>query len=86
MGKLSMHGVKQVDRLLSKQGVDVWEFFGYWVAYMVGARSEVVVALEWDELRARRTRDDCDIDADGSWTCDPIVVEDGAGIDVEGQT
>ena len=47
MGKLSMHGVKQVDRLLSKQGVDVWEFFGYWVAYMVGARSEVVVALDW---------------------------------------
>ena len=47
MGKLSKHGVKQVDRLLSNQGVDVWEFFGYWVPYMVGARSEVVVALDW---------------------------------------
>ena len=47
MGKLSKHGVKQVDRLLSNQGVDIWEFFGYWVPYMVGARSEVVVALDW---------------------------------------
>ena len=47
MGKLREHGVKQVDRLLSNQGVDVWEFFGYWVPYMVGARSEVVVALDW---------------------------------------
>ena len=30
LGKLSKHGVKQVDRLLSNQGIDVWEFFGYW--------------------------------------------------------
>ena len=28
LGKLSKHGVKQVDRLLSNQGIDVWEFFG----------------------------------------------------------
>ena len=38
----SKHGVKQVDRLLSNQGVDVWEFFGYWIPYLVGARTEVV--------------------------------------------
>ena len=47
MGKLSKHGVKQVDRLLSNQGIEVWKFFGYWVPYMVGARTEVVVALDW---------------------------------------
>ena len=47
MGKLSKHGVKQVDRLLSNQGIEVWKFFGYWVPYMVGARAEVVVALDW---------------------------------------
>jgi len=47
LGKLSKHGVKQVDRLLSNQGVDVWTFFAYWVGYMVGARREVVVALDW---------------------------------------
>ena len=47
MGKLSKHGVKQVDRLLSNEGIDVERFFGYWVAYMVGARPEIVVALDW---------------------------------------
>ena len=47
MGKLSKHGVKQVDRLLSNQGIEVGKFFGYWVPYMVGARAEVVVALDW---------------------------------------
>ena len=34
LGKLSKHGVKQVDRLLSNQGIDVWEFFGYWIPYL----------------------------------------------------
>ena len=47
MGKLSKHGVKQVDRLPSNEGIDVERFFGYWVAYMVGARPEIVVALDW---------------------------------------
>ena len=46
-GKLSKHGVKQVDRLLSNDGIDVDEFFGCWVPYMVGARTEIVVALDW---------------------------------------
>ena len=41
LGKLSKHGVN--DRLLSNQGIDVWEFFGYWIPYLVGARTEVVV-------------------------------------------
>ena len=47
MGKLSKHGIKQVDRLLSNEAIDVETFFGYWVAYMVGARVEIVVALDW---------------------------------------
>ena len=47
MGKLSKHGIKQVDRLLSNEAIDVERFFGYWVAYMVGARVEIVVALDW---------------------------------------
>lgn len=46
-GTLSKHGVKQVDRLLSNQGVEVWEFFAYWVPYVVGPRPKVVVALDW---------------------------------------
>ena len=47
MGTLSKHGVKQVDRLLSNEGIDVGTFFGYWVRYIVGARREIVVALDW---------------------------------------
>ena len=47
MGKLSKHGIKQVDRLLSNEAFDVERFFGYWVAYMVGARVEIVVELDW---------------------------------------
>ena len=46
-GTLSKHGVKQVDRLVSNRGIDVWDFFAYWVPYIIGARSEVVVALDW---------------------------------------
>ena len=30
-----------------QSGIDVWAFFGYWVPYLVGARSEVVVAMDW---------------------------------------
>ena len=50
MGTLTKHGVKQVDRLLSNRGVDVGTFFAYWTPYIVGARKEVIVALDWDEL------------------------------------
>ena len=47
MGTLTKHGVKQVDRLLSNRGVDVWTFFGRWTPYIIGVRKEVVVALDW---------------------------------------
>ena len=46
-GTLSKHGVKQVDRLLSNTGIDLDEFFSYWVAHVIGAREEIVVALDW---------------------------------------
>lgn len=45
--RIAKHAVKQVDRLLSNQGVDVWGYFGYWVPYVVGERDEIVVALDW---------------------------------------
>ncbi|WP_434380107.1 IS4 family transposase [Melittangium boletus] len=56
-GTKSKHGVKQVDRLLSNQGIDVWELFAHWVPYALGQRSEAVVALDWT-----------DFDADGQTT------------------
>ena len=52
MGTLTKHGVKQVDRLLSNQGVNVWTFFAYWTPYIVGVRTEVVVALDWTSFAA----------------------------------
>ena len=52
MGTLTKHGVKQVDRLLSNRGLNVWTFFAYWTPFMVGARTEVVVALDWTSFAA----------------------------------
>ncbi len=46
-GTLSKHGVKQVDRLLSNRGIGVDAFFEHWVPYAIGARTSVVVALDW---------------------------------------
>ena len=52
LGTLTKHGVKQVDRLLSNRGVDAWTFFAYWTPFIVGARTEVVVALDWTSFAA----------------------------------
>jgi hypothetical protein len=43
----SRHAVKQVDRLLSNTGVDVWHLFARWVPFLVAGRTEIVVALDW---------------------------------------
>jgi hypothetical protein len=44
---LSKYGVKQVDRLLSNQGIEVDAFFEHWVPYVIGARTAAVIALDW---------------------------------------
>ena len=41
-----------MDRLLSNRGVDVWSFFAYWTPFIVGARTEVIVALDWTSFAA----------------------------------
>ena len=46
------HAVKQVDRLLSNRGVDVWQLFALWVPYLVAEREEIVVALDWTDFDA----------------------------------
>ena len=51
-GLLTKHAVKQVDRLVSNQGIAVWEIFGHWVPQVVGARTEIVVALDWTDFEA----------------------------------
>ena len=40
-GLITKHAVKQVDRLLSNGGIDVWGYFGYWVPYVIGSRPEI---------------------------------------------
>jgi hypothetical protein len=42
--------VKQIDRLLSNDGVDVLALQKRWVEFVVGARKEIVVAMDWTEF------------------------------------
>ncbi len=51
-GLLSRHAVKQVDRLLSNQGVVVWDLFAPWVAEVVGRREEALIAMDWTDFDA----------------------------------
>jgi hypothetical protein len=50
MGLDPKHAIKQVDRLLSNTSVTVWEWFEHWVMFLVAARKELVVALDWTEF------------------------------------
>ena len=49
-GKKGKHGIKQVDRLLSNTGMDVWHLFSLWVPYVLGQRTEAVVSLDWTDF------------------------------------
>ncbi|NJN00386.1 MAG: IS4 family transposase [Aquincola sp.] len=51
-GGKKKHGVKQTDRLLSNNGIDVWSLFEKWVRFVVGERKEIVVALDWTDFDA----------------------------------
>jgi len=51
-GLNTKHAVKQVDRLLSNSALRVWTLFADWVPYVLAAREEIVVALDWTEFDA----------------------------------
>ena len=51
-GLLAKSAIKQVDRLLSNAGVVPWDLFGSWVREAVGARREIVVAMDWTDFDA----------------------------------
>jgi hypothetical protein len=51
-GRPTKHATKQVDRLLSNQGIDVDALLAHWVPYVVGARSNITVAMDWTEFAA----------------------------------
>ena len=46
------HAVKQVDRLLSNPAIDVDGILVRWVPYIIGARTAIVVALDWTDFDA----------------------------------
>jgi hypothetical protein len=50
MGLAPKHAIKQIDRLLSNSGVTVWAWFQQWVTFVVAARPEIVVAIDWTEF------------------------------------
>ena len=49
-GLLTKHAIKQVDRLLSNKGIDVWDSFARWVPHLIGTRKEIVVAMDWTDF------------------------------------
>lgn len=50
MGLEPKHAIKQIDRMLSNEKIDVWAWFHQWVAFVVAARTEIVVAMDWTEF------------------------------------
>jgi hypothetical protein len=46
------HAGKQVDRMLSNPGIDLDTIFPLWVAYVVGGRNAIAVALDWTDFDA----------------------------------
>jgi len=51
-GLADKHAIKQVDRLLSNQGVRVWDLFAPWIRHAVGEREKIVVAMDWTDFDA----------------------------------
>ena len=51
-GLFAKSAIKQVDRLLSNAGVVPWDLFGSWIREVVGARREIVVAMDWTDFDA----------------------------------
>ena len=49
-GLVTKHAVKQVDRLLSNAGIDVWDSFARWVPQQVGASLDILVAMDWTDF------------------------------------
>jgi hypothetical protein len=48
--KLKKHAIKQVDRLLSNQGIEVDALFMRWVPSAVGDHKSIDVAMDWTDF------------------------------------
>jgi hypothetical protein len=49
-GLVDKHAVKQIDRLLSNIGIDVWDIFSRWVPSVIGESKDVLINLDWTEF------------------------------------
>jgi len=49
-GLKTKHAIKQVDRLLSNDGIDVWDSFTRWVPHQIGERREILVVMDWTDF------------------------------------
>ncbi len=51
-GLLTKHAIKQVDRLLSNEGIDVDAALSRWIPDVVGSRTSINVAMDWTDFDA----------------------------------
>ena len=51
-GLVTKHAIKQVDRLLSNEGIDIDAALRHWVPYVVGPRNSINVAMDWTDFDA----------------------------------
>jgi hypothetical protein len=49
-GSVTKHAIKQVDRMLSNNGIDVWESFARWVPHQISPRQDMLVAMDWTDF------------------------------------
>jgi hypothetical protein len=49
-GLVTKHAVKQVDRMLSNNGIDVWASFARWVPHQIGGHRDILVAMDWTDF------------------------------------
>ena len=51
-GLVTKHAIKQGDRLLSNEGLDLDAALRHWVPYIVGPRTSINVAMDWTDFDA----------------------------------
>jgi len=49
-GLVTKHAIKQVDRMLSDNDIDVWDSFARWVTHQIGERRDILVAMDWTDF------------------------------------
>jgi len=49
-GLVTKHAIKQIDRMLSNNGIDVWDSFARWVPHQIGTRQAILVAMDWTDF------------------------------------